>query len=169
MEAPLAVTAPAEARKLLLNFVLMSVCFSLNHGTVSAVIALSTALLGTGLGSVNLGTLWLMYVITAMVFATAIIGAVGPKGGLLLGTLGYCLYVLSFLVAAWAAPSDVGWPSADPSEQAASCAAVRALNTTTMQHQACEYSPGNPAICECPRCPAGFVRLSPRSLPELRA
>ena len=147
--------AAGDARGLLLNFVAMSVCFSVNHGTVSAVIALSTSLLGTGLGSINLGTLWLMYVLTALVFATTIIQALGPKGGLLFGTLGYCLYVLSFLLAAAVAPSEPIFPEADA---AAACAAIVTSNATGSYP--CAYSlgagEGEPSACACASCPPTF-------------
>lgn len=89
-----------EAKKLFVNFVVMALCFSINHGTVGALINLSTSLLGTGLGSVNLGTLWFMYVLTALTLATTIIGMFGAKGGLIAGTGGYCVYVFSFALAA---------------------------------------------------------------------
>ena len=90
----------ADAKKLFFNFLAMTMCFSINHGTVGAVIGLTTSLLGTHLGSANLGTLWLMYVLTALTVSGAIIGAFGSKGGLLAGTAGYCLWILSFSIAA---------------------------------------------------------------------
>lgn len=98
-----------EAKQLYVNFVVMALCFSVNHGTVGALINLSTSLLGTNLGSVNLGTLWFMYVLTALTLATTIIGMFGAKGGLLAGTGGYCIYVFSFALAVLVAatpPSD---------------------------------------------------------------
>ena len=137
-----------EAKALLANFVVMTLCFSVNHGTVSAVIALSTSLLGTGLGSINLGTLWLMYVLTALIFATAIIQAVGPKGGLLLGTLGYCIYVASFLLAAVVAPADPVFPKTGAQ---AACEAISAFNSTLQRDVAC-----------VPLCCAGRRRLRSR-------
>ena len=45
----------APAKKLFFNFLTMAFCFAVNHGTVGALINLSSSLLGTGLGSINLG------------------------------------------------------------------------------------------------------------------
>lgn len=116
----------AEAKKLFFNFVVMALCFSVNHGTVGALINLSTALLGTGLGSINLGTLYVMYLLTALTLATAIIGTFGAKGGLLAGTGGYCMYVVSFALAAQVAaiPPTDDELIADPKSCAAAGAAM---------------------------------------------
>lgn len=144
----------ADASALLRNFVVMSVCFSVNHGTVSSVIALSTSLLGTGLGSVNLGTLYFFYVLTALVFATAIIQALGAKGGLLFGTGGYCVYVLSFLLAAAVAPEDPVFP--DPlDESGAFCTVITGTNATATE--ACTFTnqDGKP-VCACIACPSSY-------------
>ena len=46
-----------KARRLLINFVLMSVCFAVNHGTVTTVIALATTELGVATGSLSLAVL----------------------------------------------------------------------------------------------------------------
>lgn len=143
--------AVGDARALLVNFVTMTFCFSVNHGTVSATIALSTSLLGTGLGSINLGTLWLMYVLTALIFATAIIQAVGAKGGLLCGTLGYCAYVASFLLAAVVAPDAAVFP---PTGAQVACEAITTSNATGAFP--CSFTAASvdkPAICDCAACP----------------
>lgn len=144
-------------RSLLVNFVTMAVCFSVNHGTVSAVIGLATSLLGLGLGSTGLGILWSCYVLTAMIFATAILQAVGPRGGLLLGTLGYCCYVGSFLLAAAVAPSDAVFPEGALAEQA--CVSIQSLNTSANEMQPCQYTPPigeQGRICSCATCPDTF-------------
>jgi hypothetical protein len=118
-----------EAKKLYVNFVVMAFCFSINHGTVGALINLSTSLLGTGLGSVNLGTLWFMYVLTALTLATTIIGMFGAKGGLLAGTGGYCVYVFSFALAALVAatpPTETELTETDPRGAESICVAAGA-------------------------------------------
>ena len=51
--------------KVLGNFVLMSVLFSINHGCVTACIALASSDLGADLAPWSSGTLYLMYTLCA--------------------------------------------------------------------------------------------------------
>ena len=120
-------------------------------------IALSTSLLGTGLGSINLGTLWLCYVLTAMFFATAIIQALGAKGGLLFGTLGYCIYVGSFLLAATVAPDGPVFASEDAAAQQSACEAISATNTSGTYPCTYAFAAGETAAtCKCVGCPETY-------------
>lgn len=139
--------ASAEAKHLFLNFIAFAFCFSVNHGTVGALINLSTTLLGSGLGSLTLGTLYCFYVLSALTTATFVVSKFGAKGGLMAGTAGYCLYVCSFLLAAQLAAV----PPAEPS--ALSCAAAGAAAPGPKSSTGyCTFTPaeGNdPAKCVC--------------------
>mmetsp|Transcript_15908 Transcript_15908/g.60607 ORF Transcript_15908/g.60607 Transcript_15908/m.60607 type:complete len:460 (+) Transcript_15908:372-1751(+) len=88
----------------------MALCFSLNHGTVSACIPLAAGEFGSTLGSYQLGTLYLFYTMTALTVSTAIVNRLGQKGALVGGLLLYCVYVVSFLIAREAPP--LRWPVA---------------------------------------------------------
>jgi hypothetical protein len=144
-----------EAKKLFFNFLTMALCFSVNHGTVGALINLSTSLLGTGLGSVNLGTLWSMYVLTALTLATTIIGMFGAKGGLMAGTGGYCVYVFSFAIAAQVAATPP--EAADLTAESCAAAGLAAPGPAPDSGNWCVYTPADnstgsehpDASCEC--------------------
>jgi MFS family permease len=82
------------------SFAAMSVAFSLCHGCVTALIPLASIEFGTALGATSVGTMYVLYTLTAMVGATLLVGSVGPKWGLVLGLAVFCVYVASFLLAA---------------------------------------------------------------------
>mmetsp|Transcript_27388 Transcript_27388/g.82184 ORF Transcript_27388/g.82184 Transcript_27388/m.82184 type:complete len:446 (-) Transcript_27388:22-1359(-) len=86
-------------RRVVTNFLLMCVCFSVNHGTVTAVISLAGSELGPSLGNASLGVLYCVYTLTAAFASHAAVRALGAKRTLLLGLGTYCLYVASYLVA----------------------------------------------------------------------
>lgn len=88
-----------DPRKVMLNFVLMSFLFSINHGTVVALIALASAELGQELSSVSLGVLYIVYTIVALTAAAAIVKITGSKWGLTSALFLYCAYVVSFFIA----------------------------------------------------------------------
>lgn len=94
--------------KLYLNFVVMSLAFSANHGSVVACLAYASAQLGDSLGSYGSGSLYVCYAFTSFLFAKPVTTMVGPKNGLLIGVGGYCVYILGFLLAI-IAPA-VRWP-----------------------------------------------------------
>ena len=58
------------------NFVLMCVAFSCNHGAVTSVLGISVTLLGDN-GSYMDGALYVMYALTALLFATAPLDLLG--------------------------------------------------------------------------------------------
>ena len=98
-------------RALLRNFALMSLYFSLNHACVVAVLVLSTANLGPGLGNISNAALYLFYVGSALLFAGPHVKRRGPKRALVDATLAFCVYVGSFFVAeVWSAGAWVAAP-----------------------------------------------------------
>lgn len=89
----------AQPTKLFNNFMWMSVCFSINHATVTAMIALATSSLGPTLGNAQTATLYGFYTLTALFAANIIVSATGYKWGIVLGLSTYVLYVGSFIIA----------------------------------------------------------------------
>lgn len=92
---------------ILRNFMVMSVCFSANHGTVTALIALASSSLGESLGNVSSGLLYLVYTLTAGFASHGLLTVLGTKRTLVVGLAIYCAYVVSYLIA-FAMPS-VRW------------------------------------------------------------
>ena len=80
------------------NFLYFSIAFSLNHGCVVSCLAYANSELGD-LGSIGSGVLYICFAITAFLFSKPIVTMLGSKIALLLGTIGYCIYVFGFLVA----------------------------------------------------------------------
>lgn len=92
--------SPAQsAWKVEMNFYLMSLFFSLNHGTVTALIALATSKLGGHTGNLSSGVLYAAYTLSAMFLAAPIVHISGLKGGIVLGLFMYCFYVVAFMLA----------------------------------------------------------------------
>jgi len=80
------------------NFVLMCVAFAFNHGSVASVLNISVTLLGNN-GSFMNGTLYIMYALTALLFATAPLDLLGSRKSLLVGATTYSIYVFAFPVS----------------------------------------------------------------------
>lgn len=81
------------------NFMTMAVSFSANHGTVTALIALASTSLGSSLGNISNGILYLTYTSTAAFGASGLTSWLGAKRTLIVGLAIYCVYVASYLVA----------------------------------------------------------------------
>lgn len=88
-----------EADQLYRNFIMMCTAFSFNHGSVVSCLAYASTELGSSLGGVGSGALYVCYSLTAFLIAKPIVTMVGPKNGLLLGVSGYCVYIGGFLFA----------------------------------------------------------------------
>ena len=86
------------------NFIRMSVWFSINHASVTSVLGLAVGLLGKA-GTYQSGSLFLVYAITAMVFSTMLIDAVGARAAIIYASALYCFYVFSFPLALIVPPS----------------------------------------------------------------
>lgn len=80
------------------NWVLMSVAFSVNHATVTAMVSLASQNL-QDLGNLQNALLYLFYTLTALFASKSIVGATGAKGGIILGLGMYICYVASFIIA----------------------------------------------------------------------
>ena len=80
------------------TFILMTLCFALNHATVTAIIPLATSQFGDNLGNTSTGILYLFYTLTALFASTAIVGKLGHKWSLFLGCATYSLYVLGMFL-----------------------------------------------------------------------
>ncbi|KAL1526505.1 hypothetical protein AB1Y20_015215 [Prymnesium parvum] len=98
---------PRYARTLVrwiaLQFGLMSATFALNHGTVSAILALQSSQLGEALGGAASATLYFSWVSSSFL-APAYMPSLGsPRRALLCGMLAYCCYCAANLLAAWPA------------------------------------------------------------------
>lgn len=92
-------TSQLPASALYRNFYAMSVAFALNHGCVTVCLAYASSMLGDDMGAVSNGCLYVSYAVSAFILAKPLVAALGPKNGLSLGVIGYCVYTLSFLLA----------------------------------------------------------------------
>ncbi|GAB5359135.1 hypothetical protein AAMO2058_000518500 [Amorphochlora amoebiformis] len=92
------------------SFLLMSLCFSINHGCVTAVLGLASANLGKELAGIQSGTLYILYTLSALTVATSLVHYLGAKWSLVWGLGLYCAYIASFLVAAKVQSAE--WPAA---------------------------------------------------------
>ena len=81
------------------NFASMAVCFALNHGTVSAVLALATSSLGERQGGVASGALYFAWVLSSCAAPLYMPRLGRPLNALTLGMACYAVYCLSNLLA----------------------------------------------------------------------
>ncbi|KAH8067031.1 hypothetical protein JL720_12541 [Aureococcus anophagefferens] len=79
------------------NFLLMSLCFSLNHGTVTALIS-PRARARREPRNTSLGVLYFVYTFTAAFASHSVVALFGAKRTLVLGLAVYCCYAASYLV-----------------------------------------------------------------------
>ncbi|GMH75989.1 hypothetical protein TrVE_jg12144 [Triparma verrucosa] len=99
------------------SFLLMSICFSANHGAVTACLGLASARLGdltyldADLGTWQNGTLYTFYTLSAVFGATYVVDRLGSRNGILAGVSIYCVYVCCFLVASLVSDANK-WPVA---------------------------------------------------------
>lgn len=95
-------------RSLYINFLIMSIAFSVNHGCVVSCLTYASAELGDELGSYGSGCLYICYALTAFLIAKPVVATIGPKNGLMCGVVGYCVYVAGFLFALLV--PELSWP-----------------------------------------------------------
>lgn len=91
------------------SFLFMGLCFSLNHGCVTALLGLASANLGDELSGLQSGTLYICYVLAALTMSGALVSIFGSKWSLFVGVLLYCAYVSCFILSNIEA---IKWPAA---------------------------------------------------------
>jgi len=87
-----------SAQRTMWNFILMSVLFSANHGSVVSCMGLATARLGST-GAIQNGILFFSYTTSALLGSTYITKRAGSRKALLYGMGLYCIYVSCFWFA----------------------------------------------------------------------
>lgn len=101
-----------SARSIYINFLVMAVCFAINHGTVSASLSFATSVLGNQIGNTSSGVLFVLYALSALTIAAGIVQLAGPKWSLVSALFIYCFYVAAFLVAIKLEDPDMQWVAA---------------------------------------------------------
>jgi len=94
------------SRSILTNFILFSILFSANHGAVVSCISLASARLGD-IGTTQNSVLYLSYTFSALFGSTLVIKSIGAYNSIVIGMLIYCIYVLSYVVAAVVPPASI--------------------------------------------------------------
>ena len=100
--APGAGSGPSDTQSshvLYMNFLVFTVCFSISHATVDAVLAFATAQLGNLIGSYAGFLLYIFYTLSAVLVAKTCLRMAGPKSTVLYGLRCMLVYVASFLIA----------------------------------------------------------------------
>lgn len=95
----LAGTDSSEGLRLYANFIGFCMLFSISHATVDAVLAYTTAELGSLIGSDSGFTLYIVYTFSALLLAKPTLRTVGPKYGVAIGLCCLLFYVGAFLLA----------------------------------------------------------------------
>jgi len=78
------------------NFKVMALCFSVNHSCSTAPLIFASSVLDTDVAYLGNGVLYTVSVVSTMLLAVMTVDIVGLKGGLILGTLLYSIYVACF-------------------------------------------------------------------------
>ena len=81
------------------NYVLFCLLYSTAHGAVDAVLAYSTAELGSTIGSNGSFALYILYTTSALLLAKSALRRLGPKNSIFCGLCGMLIYVASFFMA----------------------------------------------------------------------
>lgn len=90
---------------IMFNFICMALSFSINHGTVTAMIAIASTSLPIELAGIQTGVLYVMYTLSALTVAAGMVQWTGAKWALVWALGLYCFYVGSFLMASMVPPS----------------------------------------------------------------
>ena len=92
-------TQQKSAQRILRNFHVLAAAFSLNHGCVTALVALAASELGSSLGNTTLFILYAFYTLSAAFLSNGLVARAGAKRTLVLSLGAYCVYVASYAVA----------------------------------------------------------------------
>ena len=94
---------PKPSRRARNEYCEISTCsrgaFSLNHGCVTALVALAASELGASLGNTTLFILYAFYTLSAAFLSNGLVARAGAKRTLVLSLGAYCVYVASYAVA----------------------------------------------------------------------
>ncbi|KAJ1433142.1 hypothetical protein B484DRAFT_417924 [Ochromonadaceae sp. CCMP2298] len=90
---------PCMKSHLYSNFLLFCIFYAIPHATVDAVLAFSSAELGSKVGALGGFTLYITYTLSALVMAKPLLNTLGPKNGVLVGLLSLLVYVAFFYLA----------------------------------------------------------------------
>ena len=81
------------------NFYGLAIAISLSNACATSCLDYASALLGNRVGGWSSGALFAGYAVTSFFLSKVIVSLVGPKQGLVIGVIGYSVYVIGFLVA----------------------------------------------------------------------
>mmetsp|Transcript_59982 Transcript_59982/g.70081 ORF Transcript_59982/g.70081 Transcript_59982/m.70081 type:complete len:474 (+) Transcript_59982:102-1523(+) len=98
VESSVQMESTRKSRAILLNFILVAILFSANHGCVVACLSLATARFDD-VGAWQNGALYISYVGSSLLGVTHVVKVLGSRLAMTLGMGLYCCYVACFLVA----------------------------------------------------------------------
>lgn len=81
------------------NFRWMAICFAVNHSCATAPIIFASSVLDPAVGYLGNGVLYLVSVVSSLLLSVVTVDRLGLKGGLILGTIFYAIYVGCFTLA----------------------------------------------------------------------
>jgi MFS family permease len=90
--------SPHKPRAIIINFILLAVLFSANHGAVVSCLSLASGRLGD-LGNYQSSVLYLAYTCSALFGSTFVVKNIGAKKSISIGMWLYCTYVGCFVIA----------------------------------------------------------------------
>jgi len=91
-------TKTISSWQVIMNFVWMAICFSLNHGCVTSLLGLASATLSDKLSGLQSGILYIFYLLSALFCSSSLVAVFGSKYALVTGVFLYCFYVGCFLL-----------------------------------------------------------------------
>jgi len=80
------------------SFIVMAVCFSVNHGCVTSVLALASSDFDDNLAAISSAILYGTYTLSALFAAVPLVLTLGAKRSLSAGLWLYCLYIIPFAI-----------------------------------------------------------------------
>jgi len=80
------------------SFIAMALCFSINHGCVTSVLALASSDFDDDLAAISSAILYGTYTISALFAAVPLVLTLGAKRSLSAGLWLYCLYIIPFAI-----------------------------------------------------------------------
>jgi len=88
---------PITAQGVLFNFYLLAFLFAINHGTITAFIAIGGNNIGQGNGGYFTGTLYITYVLVALTMSSYLVEALRPHKALCAAMFIYLFYIAAYL------------------------------------------------------------------------